>query len=311
MMTRGTERISEVYMLSAHRGLALLLTVGLVACGPQDNIYYDNDKNNNTGPTGPAILSVAVNLIDFGDVTYGQSYSEQLAIENVGGDDLTLTGIAATTPFSANYATGITVTAGGSTTLVVRYQPTEYAEHEGTFSFSHNGGGQQAEGDTAEAFENFELPLYGAVISDVDGDGHDCLGAGGDDCDDEDDHTYPGAAEEWYDGDDQDCVGDDDYDQDGDGFQISYYNSDVGSGGGDCNDANPDVYPGAPDEWYDNVDSNCDDRDDWDQDNDGYKTTLGDRGNDCDDTDPSISPGAEEDPSNGIDDDCDGRIDES
>ena len=299
-------------MLCAHRGLALLLTVGLAACNPQDQIKWDDGGDNNSGPNGPAILSVAISLIDFGNVIYGQSYSEQLHVENVGGDDLTLTGIEASSPFSANYATDITVTAGGSTTLVVRYQPTEYATHDGTFSFSHNGsaGGDGTE-DTAESFTLYELPLYGAVISDEDGDGHDCEGAGGDDCDDTDDHTYPGAAEEWYDGDDQDCMGDDDYDQDGDGFQISYWNSNTSEGGGDCNDANPEVYPGAPDEWYDNVDSNCDGRDDWDQDNDGYKTTLGDRGNDCDDTNSAISPGAEEDATNGIDDDCDGRIDET
>ncbi len=300
-------------MLCAHRGLALLLTFGLAACDPQDNINWNNgNNNNNAGPSGPAILQVGVSLIDFGDVTYGQSYSEQLHVENVGGEDLVLTGIAATDPFTANYASDITITAGGSTTLVVRYQPTEYAVHDGSFSFTHNGStGEEGEDDTAALSNYYELPLYGAVISDVDGDGHDCEAAGGDDCDDDDDHAYPGAAEEWYDGDDQDCAGDDDYDQDGDGFQIDYWNSNTAEGGGDCNDANPDVYPGAPDEWYDNLDSNCDGADDWDQDGDGYRTTLGDEGNDCDDTNSAINPGEEEDATNGIDDDCDGRIDES
>ncbi len=300
---------------SAHRGLALLLVLGLVGCPTSGPIAWDDNNNDNTGPTGPAILQVGVALIDFGDVTYGQSYSEQLHVENVGGSDLTLQGIAATDPFSANYASDVTITAGGSTTLVIRYQPTEYAAHDGTFSFTHNGGegAQEASDDTGGtgATELFELPLYGMVISDVDGDGHDCEDAGGDDCDDSDDSAYPGAAEEWYDGDDQDCAGDDDYDQDGDGFQIDYWNSDTSSGGGDCNDANPDIYPGAADEWYDNVDSNCAGNDDWDQDGDGYRTTLGDEGNDCDDTDSAINPGAEEDATNGIDDDCDGRIDES
>ena len=298
-------------LANAPRGLALLITLALVGCpnggGP---IVWDDGGDNNTGPSGPPILSVGITLIDFGSVIYGQSYSEQLHVENVGGDDLHLTDITATAPFSVNYASGVTVTPGGSTTLVVRYQPTEYADHDGSFSFDWNAP-SEVEGDTAVVLTHFELPLYGAVITDEDGDGHDCEGAGGDDCDDEDDHTYPNAAEEWYDGDDQDCQGDDDYGQDGDGYQISYWNSDSGSGGGDCNDANPDVYPGAPDEWYDNVDSNCDGRDDWDQDGDGYRTTLGDRGNDCNDLDAAISPGAEEDATNEIDDDCDGRIDES
>ena len=298
-------------LVNAQRGIVLFLTLGLAGCF-SDPIISNPDGTNNTGPSGPAQLQIGVSLIDFGDVTYGQSYSEQLHVENVGGDELVLTDITATAPFTANYSTGITITAGGSTTLVVRYQPTEYAEHDGSFNFTHNGStGDEAEDDTAQPSTMFELPLYGTVIADVDGDGHDCEAAGGDDCDDEDDHAFPGAAEEWYDGDDQDCVGDDDYDQDGDGYQVDYWNSSSAKGGGDCNDANPDVYPGAPDEWYDNVDSNCVGDDDWDQDGDGYRTTLGDEGNDCDDLDANISPGATEDATNGIDDDCDGRIDES
>jgi hypothetical protein len=306
-------------LVHACRGSVLFLTLGLAGCFGDGPIGPSNLDNNNNGPSTPPQLQVGVSLIDFGDVTYGQSYTEQLHVENVGGKDLVLSGITATAPFTANYASTITITGGGSTTLVVRYQPTEYAVHDGTFSFWWN---QEETDTTADAKEDdtggsvqatayFELPLYGAVISDVDGDGHDCEAAGGDDCDDEDDGSYPGAAEIWYDGDDQDCLGDDDYDQDGDGFQIDYWNSNVESGGGDCNDANPEVYPGAKDEWYDNVDSDCDGADDWDQDGDGYRTTLGDRGNDCDDLNAAISPGATEDPENGIDDDCDGRVDES
>ncbi len=296
------------------RTAALLFTLVLAGCDPNDNINWDNDQGNDN-VTGSPVLSVGVTLIDFGSVSHGQTYSEQIFVENVGGSDLVLSVIAATDPFTANYSTDVTVTAGGSTTLVVRYQPMEYADHEGTFSFYWNGGegatdtGSDTVGGSGQVL--YELPLYGAVIADEDGDGHDCEGAGGDDCDDTDDATYPGATEEWYDGDDQDCSGDDDYDQDGDGFQTEWWEPDSSDGGGDCNDANPDVYPGAPDEWYDNVDSNCDGRDDWDQDNDGYKTTLGDRGNDCDDTNSAINPGEKEDDTNGIDDDCDGRIDES
>ncbi len=289
----------------------LLLTLALAGCTGGGNINWTEDEGGND-VSGPALLSVGITLIDFGSVSYGQTYSEQIFVENVGGSDLVMSVITATSPFTANYSTDVTVTPGGSTTLVVRYQPTEYADHEGSFSFYWNG--ETSAVDTASSVVGdsiaYELPLYGAVITDEDDDGHDCEGAGGDDCDDNDDRVYPGAAEEWYDGEDQDCAGDDDYDQDGDGYQTDWYEPDYADGGADCNDSNPDVYYGAPDEWYDNVDSNCDGLDDWDQDRDGYKTTLGDRGNDCDDTDDDINPGEEEDASNGIDDDCDGRIDE-
>ena len=38
-----------------------------------------------------------------------------------------------------------------------------------------------------------------------------------DDCDDADATVFPGATDTWYDGVDQDCAGDNDYDFDGDG----------------------------------------------------------------------------------------------
>ena len=44
--------------------------------------------------------------------------------------------------------------------------------------------------------------------TDADGDGHDALSAGGDDCDDADASVYPGASDAWYDGVDSNCEGD-------------------------------------------------------------------------------------------------------
>jgi hypothetical protein len=64
----------------------------------------------------------------------------------------------------------------------------------------------------------------------------------------------------------------------------------------DCDDTDPDVYPGAP-QWCDGVNNDCDDVD-WPQlpaieadgDSDGSRVCDGD----CDDTDPDTYPGAEE-----------------
>ncbi len=126
------------------------------------------------------------------------------------------------------------------------------------------------------------------------------------DCNDNLESVYTGAPNDiFYDGIDQDCSGNNDFDQDGDGYfpaglesgfadYISTYypetgaegpNGDWGPGGtgeaqpGDCLDAehpavpqaDPNqVYPGAPDDWYDGIDSDCDGGNDFDQDGDTY-----------------------------------------
>ncbi len=90
------------------------------------------------------------------------------------------------------------------------------------------------------------------------------------------------------------------HDADGDGFSLC---------GGDCDDDDPTVHPGA-EEHLDGVDNDCDgDIDDgtagFDDDGDGV-TELG---GDCDDTSATTYPGAEE-LHNGVDDDCNGVVDD-
>jgi len=91
-------------------------------------------------------------------------------------------------------------------------------------------------------------------------------------------------------------------DGDGDGFASE------AAGGDDCDDTDPQTYPGADEVWYDGIDENCDGADDFDQDADGHEAaTYG--GDDCDDTAATAFPGGVE-ADNGVDDDCDGAVDE-
>ena len=71
------------------------------------------------------------------------------------------------------------------------------------------------------------------------------------DCHDQDRTIYPGAIE-LCDGSDNDCNGeiDEGFDQDQDGFSSCF--------DGDCDDTNPDTYPGAPEICNDGIDNNCD-----------------------------------------------------
>ncbi len=155
-------------------------------------------------------------------------------------------------------------------------------------------------------------------------------------CDDEDSTVNPSVSEIWYDGYDQNCDEYTDYDQDGDGYVPTIYESLVTTNPGDgqvvepgafpsddCDDEDAEVNPSVDENWYDGIDQNCDEKNDYDQDEDGavadeyfgsatYDPGTGDTvddgssviGGECDDEDPDVGPGNGETWYNGIDDDC-------
>jgi hypothetical protein len=146
------------------------------------------------------------------------------------------------------------------------------------------------------------------------------------DCDDGDPLRSPGLVESCGDSIDNDCDGAVDEegeplvwfaDADGDGF---------GAGDAlrlacaatpgqvaddtDCDDTDDTVHPGAPEVFYDGVDSDCAGGDDFDRDGDGSpRQDASGTSVDCDDTDPSIRPGAPDAWYDGVDSNCDGRDD--
>jgi hypothetical protein len=141
------------------------------------------------------------------------------------------------------------------------------------------------------------------------------------DCDDTVATIAPGL-DEWCNALDDDCDGvvDEDAvdapewypDADGDGWGVEPAEVACEPRGGFvgelgvCDDADPDVGPGAAEFPYDGVDDDCDGADLVDVDGDGFD---GGGGPDCDDSDPAVYPGAPE-LAPGVDDDCDGVVDE-
>ena len=137
--------------------------------------------------------------------------------------------------------------------------------------------------------------------------------SGFEDCDDADATVHP-TATELCDGLDNDCdtllpavETDDDLDgwvectEDGDGWDGTAI-----TGHEDCDDTDPDSWPGAPEIEYDGIDQDCSGADLCDVDGDGYdydgEFCYGD---DCDDLDAEVNVDADERWYDGIDQDCD------
>ncbi len=186
-------------------------------------------------------------------------------------------------------------------------------------------------------FDGFPWICENNTIVDNDEDGFEEA----EDCNDNNPNVFPGAIE-ICDGIDNNCDGlvDEnvqniyyrDADEDGFGSSESFIACFQPSGfveiSGDCNDNNPNIYPGAP-EICDNQDNNCNNQIDegvlfqtyyQDLDGDGYGSTTATQdctvpfgyvllSGDCNDNNPNINPAALE-VCDQIDNNCNGNIDE-
>jgi hypothetical protein len=249
-----------------------------------------------TDVAGPAVISVDPCDIDFGSVSVNTTTSQTVKISNTGGESLVVSSIVASEPFSSQ-ATAASINGGSQYQFAVRFTPTTYGDFEGTLTIASNDA----------ANPSTVCTLRGSVLGDVDGDGFVGAEGGGEDCDDNDATSYPGAAEVWYNGNDENCDGASDYDQDGDGYESSVYNPDPTAAGGDCQDRKTDINPGVDEVYYDGIDSDCDGGNDYDADGDGEKSDLF-GGTDCNDLDASVNTAGVE-AYDGLDNNCDGAID--
>lgn len=92
--------------------------------------------------------------------------------------------------------------------------------------------------DDAEApYDGIDQDCDGTDLTDVDGDGYAAVEGGGDDCDDEEESTFPAAPDAWYDGVDTNC----DWDQDGDGHPTEGAVGSTCEAPVDCDDLAPAV----------------------------------------------------------------------
>ncbi len=208
-------------------------------------------------------------------------------------------------------ASQLDVAVGATVSIAVHWHPIDFTDTTGTLVLTTDR-------------QTLAVTLDGSVSQDVDGDGYTTIADGGTDCDDDDASVHPDAVEVCN-GKDDDCNGIVDLDaadpptwyrdDDGDGYgldDVSYTSCQRPPGfattGGDCDDTRADIHPGATERWYDGVDQNCDGKDDFDRDGDGYDD-AGYGGTDCVDSNATIHPGATEVWYDGVDQNCDGADD--
>ena len=187
-------------------GLSLLAACGTGKIELGDTGFAGLD----TGVSGNCPkLDLSANALEWAGTAAGTPSTQTLTLTNfcTGAGLLEVVSMGDGSAFSID-GSDLEIAPGESAELAVNFNPSDYDMHEGTLSLGTN------EPDSPI----YEVALNGRAQADMDGDGYEAAAAGGDDCDDANPEAYPGAEEVWYDGVDQNCDGESDYDQDGDGY---------------------------------------------------------------------------------------------
>lgn len=134
--------LTAFWLRRAAFGLALaFVTTGLAACGS-----VDANDDPDPDPAVPAIV-LSESVLDFGEVTAGESRTLAITIENDGDAKLEGTlDLSDTAHYSVVGGEGdYAVSAGEALEVEVRYEPQETGEHAAELDISHNASGGMQE----------------------------------------------------------------------------------------------------------------------------------------------------------------------
>ncbi|MDN4483792.1 Ig-like domain-containing protein [Demequina lignilytica] len=108
----------------------------------------------------PAQVVAASDSVDLGTVEVGSTSSETVLLSNAGDVDATIGTVDVPAPFSTDASPGLTVPAGGSTSITVTFAPTTSGAAAASLTLSHDG-----EGGSAVIALNGDTPATPADVS--------------------------------------------------------------------------------------------------------------------------------------------------